>query len=60
MKFMFHSNGAAVFVKELEFFNQQKAASPNWDTSAWKGPITAKTVEEARFVAKLAINKGQF
>lgn len=47
-KYYVHYNGAAVFVKEAEFFLQQKKESPEWDTSAWYGPIEADDIEQAR------------
>lgn len=47
-KYYVHYNGAAVFVKEAEFFLQQKKESPEWNTSAWYGPIEADGIEQAR------------
>lgn len=48
MKYMLLYNGAVVFVKEKEFFDEQKRQSPMWDTSKWYGPIEAASIEQAR------------
>lgn len=58
MQFMIHYNGAAVYVKEREFFLAQKAESPNWDTSAWHGPIEADGVEHARMIGQGMVRAG--
>lgn len=52
-------NGAAVFVKEEQFFLQQKRESPQWDTSAWHGPIAADGVEHARMLGQAMVDRGE-
>lgn len=52
-------NGAAVFVKEAAFFQQQKIENPNWDTSRWKGPINADGVEHARMIGQQMVQQGK-
>jgi hypothetical protein len=59
MNFMIHYNGGAVFVKEYGFFQDQKRESPTWDTSAWKGPITADGIEHARLIGENMVREGK-
>ena len=52
-------NGAAVFVKEEGFFLRQKQQSPEWDTSAWRGPVAAEGVEHARMIGQRMVERGE-
>lgn len=45
--FYVHWNGAAMFVKEAEFFIQQGGLTEPWG-KRWRGPIVARDVEDAR------------
>ena len=58
--FYVHYNGAAVFVKEANFLQAQKKEDPNWDTSAWKGPVQADGVEHARMIGQQMVERGEF
>jgi len=59
MRFMIHYNGAAVYVKEREFFLAQKKAAPTWDTSNWHGPIEADGIEHARLIGQNMVRDGK-
>lgn len=59
MQFYVHYNGASVFVKEAEFFQQQKRDSPEWDTSAWVGPIDADGINHARDIGQRMVDRGE-
>lgn len=54
-----HYNGVSVFVKEASFFEDQKRANPKWDTSAWKGPIHADSIDHARMIGERMVTKGE-
>lgn len=59
MRYYVHFNGFAVFVKEAEFFKQQKREAPSWNTSAWVGPIVADGVEHARMIGEQMVSNGE-
>lgn len=40
-------SGAAVFVKEAEFFKSQGGLTESWGKN-WKGPISAGSIHDAR------------
>lgn len=58
-QFYVHFNGAAVFVKEASFLQAQKEDSPDWDTSAWAGPISADGVNHARVIGQQMVDRGE-
>ncbi|MFY2597286.1 hypothetical protein ACOTHJ_16025 [Achromobacter xylosoxidans] len=55
-----HFNGVSVFVKEAEFFEQQKRDEPSWNTSRWKGPICADSIEQARSIGQQMADRGEW
>lgn len=46
-RYYVHYNGAAVFVKEAEFFKSQGGMTAEWG-NGWRGPVEAESIEDAR------------